>query len=312
MKIVDLDKVKGVKNLILTIGCFDGLHLGHQKVIKTVIAEAKNEKGTSAILTFNRHPRSVTKNIQISFLMAPKEKFKLLDELGINLCVLANFNQSFANLSAQTFCEEILKKRLEVKEVIVSSAFRFGKERIGDVNLLRKLGKKLNFSVKAIEPLKIKDRVVSSSMIRNLVKEAKFKEVKTFLGRDFSVLGKVIPGEKRGRVLGYPTANLKIDYTLNFPLGVHLVMVKIDEKLYNGLINFGFRPTFNRFNKFPTAEVHLFNFKRDLYHQEITIIFKKKIRDEIDFSGDKIALLKQIKKDERKAKKMLATTDGRR
>ena len=311
MEVVDLDKVKK-KNLILTIGCFDGLHPGHQKVIRTVIAEAKKKKGTSAILTFNRHPRSVTKNIQVPFLMTPEEKFRLLDEWGIDLCILANFNQTFANLSAQTFCEEILKKRLGIKEVIISSAFRCGKERIGNVNLLRKLGKILNFSVKVIEPLKIKGRVVSSSIIRNLVKEAKFKEVKTFLGRDFSLPGKVIPGEKRGRVLGYPTANLKIDKTLIFPLGVHLVMVKIDKKLYNGLINIGFRPTFNKFNKLPTVEVHLFNFTGDLYHQEITIIFKKKIRDEIDFSGDKIALLKQIKKDERKAKKMLETADGRR
>ncbi len=305
MEIVDLDKVKGIKNLILTIGCFDGLHLGHQKIIRAVIAEAKKKKGTSAILTFNRHPRSVTKNIQVPFLMASKEKFKLLAQWGIDLCVLANFNQTFANLSAQVFCEEILKKRLRTKEVIVSSAFRFGKERIGDVNLLRKLGKTLNFSVKAIMPLKIKDRIVSSSIIRNLVKEAKFKEVKTFLGRDFSLPGKVIPGEKRGRVLGYPTANLKIDKTLTFPLGVYLVMVKVDEKLYNGLTNVGFRPTFNRFNKFPTAEVHLFNFTGDLYHQEITIIFKKKIRDEINFSGDKMALSKRIKKDEARAKKIL-------
>ena len=310
MEIISLDKIKGAKNLVLTIGCFDGLHLGHQKIIREVIAEAKKKKGTSAILTFNRHPRSVTKNIRVPFLMTPKEKFNLLAQWGINLCILAEFNRSFANLSAQTFCKEILKKRLGVKEVIVSSAFRFGKERIGDVNLLRKLGKKINFSVKAIKPLEIKDKVVSSSIIRNFVKEAKFKEVKTFLGRDFSVLGKVIPGEKRGRVLGYPTANLKIDYALNLPLGVHLVMVKIDEKLYNGLANFGFRPTFNAFNKFPTVEVHLFNFSEDLYHQEITLIFKKKIRDEIDFSGDKIALSKQIKKDEAKAKKILTRKES--
>ncbi len=305
MKIVDLDKVRGIKNLILTIGCFDGLHTGHQKVIRAVIAEAKKEQGTSAILTFNRHPRSVTKNIQVPFLMTQEEKFKLLARCGIDLCILANFNRTFANLSAQTFCEEILKKKLRVKEVIVSSAFRFGKERIGNLNLLRKLGKKLNFSVKAIIPLKIKDMVVSSSIIRNLVKEAKFKEVKTFLGYNFSLLGKVISGEKRGRILGYPTANLRIDDTLNIPLGVHLVIVKIDEKLYNGLTNVGFRPTFNAFNKFPMVEVHLFNFTGDLYHQEITIIFKKKIRDEINFSGDKMALSKRIKKDEARAKKIL-------
>ncbi len=304
-----MDKVKEIKNLILTIGYFDGLHRGHQKVIRAVIAEAKKEQGTSAILTFNRHPRSVTKNIQVPFLMTPGEKFKLLARWGIDLCILANFNRTFANLSAQAFCEEILKKKLAVKEVIVSSAFRFGKERIGNLNLLRKLGKTLNFSVKVIVPLKIKDRVVSSSIIRNLVKEAKFNEVKTFLGRDFSLLGKVISGEKRGRILGYPTANLRIDNSLNFPLGVHLVMVKIDKKLYNGLANIGFRPTFNRFNKFPTVEVHLFNFSGDLYHREITIIFKKKIRDEIDFSENKSLLLEQIKKDEKKAKKILTTTD---
>jgi len=303
MKIISLDKAKRIKNLILTIGSFDGLHRGHQKVIREVISEAKKEEGTSAILTFNRHPRSVTKNIQVPFLMAPKEKFELLARWGIDLCILANFNQTFANLSAEAFCKEILKNKLGVKEVIVSSAFRFGKNKIGAVNVLRKLGKELNFSVKAIKPLKIKDKIVSSTLIRNLIKEAKFKEVKTFLGRDFSVRGKVVPGEKRGRVLGYPTANLKIDYTPNLSLGVYAVMVKIDEKLYNGLINFGFRPTFNTFNKFPTVEVHLFNFKRDLYHQEITIIFKKKIRDEIDFSGDKSLLLEQIKKDEKKAKK---------
>ncbi len=242
-----MDKVKGAKNLILTIGSFDGLHRGHQKVIRAVISEAKRQKGTSAILTFNRHPRAVTEKIRVSFLISQEEKFRLLEKWGIDLCLVANFNQTFANLSAKAFCKEILKNKLGVKEIIVSSAFRFGKNKIGAVNVLRKLGKELNFSVKAIKPLKIKDKIVSSTLIRNLVKEAKFKEAKIFLGRDFSVCGKVVPGEKRGRVLGYPTANLSIDSTLNLPLGVHLVMVKIGKKFYNGLTNVGFCPTFSKF-----------------------------------------------------------------
>ena len=308
MKVVSLAEVKKTKNLILTIGCFDGLHRGHQKIIRVVVSEAKKKGEMSAVLTFNRHPRSLTKNIQIPFLITPKEKFKLLDEWGHDLCILANFNQSFANLSAQAFCEEILKKRLGIREVVTSSSFRFGKDRTGDIELL----KKQDISVKVIKPLKVKDEVVSSTLIRNLIKQAKLKEAVIFLGRDFSVLGKVIPGEKRGRVLGYPTANLKVVYPLNLPGGVYAVRAEVNGKEYNGLSNIGFRPTFNGSAEHPTMEVHLFNFAGDLYNQKIRIVFKKKIRNEIDFSKNKSLLLKQIRKDKEKAKKILATADTRR
>lgn len=312
MEVISLDKVKGVKNLILTIGSFDGLHLGHQKVIRTVVSEAKKRGGISAVLTFNRHPRSVIEKIKIPFLISPEEKFKLLDKWSVDLCIIANFNQKFIQLSPERLCEEILKKRLAIKEIIASSAFRFGKKRIGDVQLLKEIGKRCDFSVKVIRPLKIKNVIVSSSLIRNLVKEARLKEVSTYLGRDFSVLGKVIPGERRGRILGYPTANLKVDYFLNLPYGVYAIKAKINKKEYDGLSNIGLRPTFSSYRKFPTIEVYLFDFDGDLYNKMIKVIFKQKIRNEIDFSKNKLLLLKQIKKDEKKAKKILATTEGRR
>ena len=300
-----MDKIKKTKNLVLAIGCFDGLHLGHQKIIRVVVSEAKKKGGTSAVLTFNRHPRSVIEKIEVPFLISPEEKFKLLDEWGIDLAIIANFNQRFANLSAKAFCEKILKKRLAVKEIVVSSDFRFGKDRDGDVQLLKNMGKKCDFSVRTIRPLKIKNAIVSSSFIRNLIKEAKLKEAAIYLGRDFSLDGVVIPGEKRGRILGYPTANLKVNYSLNLPCGVYAIRAKADERECNGLSNIGLRPTFNADSKSPTIEVHLFDFEGDLYDKRVKIIFKQKIRDEIDFSENSSLLLKQIKKDEKRAKKML-------
>ncbi len=312
MEVVSLDKVKGVENLILAIGSFDGLHLGHQKIIRTVILQAKRYRGISAVLTFNRHPRSVIEKIEVPFLISPEEKFKLLDKWGIGLCILVDFNQKFAQLPPARFCEEVLKKKLAIKEIVVSSDFRFGKDRDGDVQLLKNMAKKCDFSVKTIRPLKIKNRIVSSSLIRNLIKEAKLKQAATYLGRNFSLDGVVIPGERRGRILGYPTANLKVNYPLNLPCGVYAIKAKANEREYNGLSNIGLRPTFNTGSKFPTIEVHLFDFEGDLYDKRVQVSFKQKIRNEIDFSKNELLLLKQIKKDEEKARKILGTADTRR
>ncbi len=303
MKTFFLNELKrDFKNSSLTIGNFDGLHLGHQRIIEVVKNEAERMKGESLLLTFSPSAAQFFKKKGWFPLLSLKEKERILESLGIDFCILAEFNSSFANLSPAFFLNEIVKKKLGAKVVVVGSDFRFGKERKGNIDLLRKEEKKYGFEVRTVKPTKVKGEIVSSSLIRKYISEARLDKASMLLGRPYSLIGSVVRGEKIGREIQFPTANLNLDYLDYIPLppGVYVVKGMVEDRVYSGLANIGFCPTFQKSQK--RVEVHLFDFKGDLYGSKMEVFFFKRLRPEIRFKN-KEELRKQIEKDVEQAKK---------
>ncbi len=300
MKTFFLNELKrDFKNSSLTIGNFDGLHLGHRRIIEVVKNEAERMKGESLLLTFSPSAAQFFKKKGWFPLLSLKEKERILESLGIDFCILCEFNSSFANLSPAFFVNRIVKKRLRAKVVVVGSDFRFGKERKGDINLLRKEEKKYGFEVRTVKPTKVKGEIVSSSLIRKYISEARLDKASMLLGRPYSLIGSVVRGERIGREIQFPTANLNLDY-IPLPPGVYVVKGMVKDRVYSGLANIGFCPTFQKSQK--RVEVHLFDFKGDLYGSNIKVSFFKRLRPEIRFKN-KEELRRQIEKDVRQAKK---------
>ncbi|MCX5716668.1 MAG: riboflavin biosynthesis protein RibF [Candidatus Omnitrophica bacterium] len=267
---------------VVAIGIFDGVHLGHKKILKAVKKEAGAKKGTSVVLTFNPHPKKV-----LDLIVA---------------CVL-DFNTAFAAHKAQDFVKDILVKRLGVDTVIIGSDFRFGRNKTGDIKLLKALGGKYGFSVKGIPFFKAGNAAVSSTRIRSAVIKGRFKEAQKLLGRPVSILGTVVKGSGRGKFLGCPTANIKAHHEAIPPKGIYAVYVMYKGKKHKGVLNIGLRPTFEeRAN--PVIEAHIFGFSGDIYGKDIEVVFIKKLRREKRFSK-KEELIKQIKIDERNANMLL-------
>ena len=318
---------KKFKNPIVTIGTFDGVHLGHQKIIRKVISEAKRLKGTSIVVTFNKRPLGVFSRNKCSDLLMPlPDKIKKIKEMGVKVLIIIKFNKRIAKISAHTFIKNILYEKLRVNELIIGSKFRFGKDRIGDVELLKKMAKKYGFSLKIINEKKYNNTLVSSTRIRHLIKEGSLILATRFLGHPYTIAGYVNQGDRRGKFLGFPTANVKYDTKILVPRGVWVVYLEIENRKYKGICNVGIRPTFQKFENCPAVqepfnrttsmistdlkyknmmEVHIFNFNRNIYKKYIKITFVKKIRDEKVFSNTN-ELIRQIKKDINMAQKILS------
>ncbi len=293
--------------IVATIGIFDGVHLGHQYLIKQVIKRARRLKAQSAVFTFTPHPLAVLNPLKTPpLLIFLKHRLRLISSLGINLCVVLKFNRALASMSAEEFVKKILVNRFRVKELIIGENFCFGKDKCGDINLLKQLGKKYNFRVEKIKIIKEKRQFISSTKIRTLISRGKLKLASKFLGRPVSILGTVIRGFSRGRRLGFPTANIDPHHEVLPPFGVYAVKVKIDKGWHQGVLNIGCRPTFFKKGQ-PSIEVYLFDFKKNIYGKDIEMIFLKKIRAEKKFRNSQ-ALVKQIEKDRQKAKEYFYST----
>ncbi|MBU4141047.1 MAG: bifunctional riboflavin kinase/FAD synthetase [Candidatus Omnitrophica bacterium] len=305
--------IRGIKNLkqqfkksVLTIGIFDGVHLAHQKIIKKVVRQAKALKGTSMVATFHPHPlRTLSSSAATPMISSLEHRIDLINRLNVDVCLLLDFNKEFSRMCAEDFIKDILVDAVGINCLILGKGFRFGKERKGTFALLKKLSKTYGFNVRRIEPVKINGEIISSSKIRALIQKGKIKEANKFLGRAFSIFGKVKKGNARGRVLGYPTANITPLQEIVPLAGVYAVKVLTDNKIFPGVLNIGCRPTFTR--KLPcahTIETHIFNFHNKIYGKRLEVFFIQRIRPEKKFATHK-ALLAQIKKDEVKAKKIL-------
>ena len=303
MQIINgLDKVKRrFKKPVVTVGTFDGIHIGHQKIITRVVRRAGQIGGTSMVLTFDLHPlRVISPRGSPLLLTSIDHKMRLLDKLGIKKCLLIKFKRDFFTLSAEEFVEKILIKKLGVSEIYLGDNCCFGKDRTGNIKLIRTLARKYFFRLHRVGLTKIGSRVVSSSLIRSLLEHGKLDQAAKFLGRPFSILGQVTRGSKRGRLIGYPTANLKPYHEVIPPGGVYAVKVRLGRRLYNAILNIGTRPTFefiDEENIEPIIEVHIFDFSSSLYGRELEVIFTRKIRNEHRFSG-KEELIGQIRLDE--------------
>ena len=299
MKIFKIKSTSSFKysNINLAIGNFDGVHIGHQKLIKKLVSKCKKEKTKSAILSFSPHPRQYfTKNYKDFNIIDEIEKIKIIKELGIDFYISFLFDYNLASLSAEKFIKDILFKKLKIKNITVGYDFKFGKDRKGNIDLLNKFKIKYGFDVSVIKPVinKINSLAYSSSIIRKNIREGNFESVSLMLGRNWSINGKVIAGNKRAGKINFPTANISPPNLIHPKRGVYAIKAKYDDIFYNGIANFGIRPTID--GEKLLLEAHLFKFNQDIYGKDLTVEFIAFIRDEKKFNDFK-SLTKQIQKD---------------
>ena len=292
---------------ILTIGTFDGVHLGHKKIIKKLVESAKRRKLRSCILTFFPHPRNfLSKSNELKMINTIKEKKEILNELGVDELIIQEFNNEFSNLSANEFIKHLLKF-CEIKEIIVGFNHKFGKDREAGIDELKVYGKKYGFDVCEIDAFDINQINISSTKIRNAIGAGEVELCNEYLGYNFSIDGNIVKGKSIGKKIGFPTANIKVEenYKILPKNGVYFVSCKIRNIQKFGMMNIGFNPTFG--NKKLTIEVNIFDFNQDVYGENIRIEFIKFIRNEIKFQNID-ELIKQIKIDRETCKSYMNST----
>ena len=307
MKVVqDIQNYNSDTKSILTIGTFDGVHVGHQKIIKALVEEARNKKLLANVLTFFPHPRMVLqKDAQIKLIDTLAEKETFLRKLGVDTLIIHPFSKEFSRLSALEFTRDILVNQLKIAELFIGYDHRFGKNREATVADLTSFGKIYDFKVNIIPAQDVSAITVSSTKIRTAISDGDFTKVVDFLGRFFQLSGTVSKGQSLGRTINFPTANLLIDsqHKIIPPKGVYLVSIFHKQNQYYGMMNIGTRPTLNGDKQ--TIEVHIFEFDENIYDSTLTINLIEKIRDEQKFESLD-ALKKQLIKDKEICKRTLS------
>ncbi len=289
---------------LLTIGVFDGVHAGHRYLLEKLQRRAAEKNLLSGVVTFNPHPQSVLHpHSQLLWLNNLEDRVRAFQELGVKIVAVLTFTPKVAQLSAQDFMS-LLKKHLKMQGIVVGPDFALGRSQEGNINLLRTLGHELNFSVEVIPPFTIDGEVVSSTLIRQALAQGDMRRVERLMGRYFYLRGKVITSDKRGRVLGFPTANLDIRPQQALPgNGIYATITQVNGKRFPSATNIGIRPTFGKGEK--TVETHLLNYKGDLYDKDMKVEFVQKLRDEQHFPSPE-ELKIQIGKDVREVEAILA------
>jgi riboflavin kinase/FMN adenylyltransferase len=300
--IYDLKDLQGpLKNPVLTIGNFDGVHKGHIALFEKVKERARAIGGQSAVMTFEPHPVKIMKPTDGPALITPiSQKLNLIWAAGIDVILCMPFDHAFASISAQDFIQKILLEKIGIKEVVVGYDYTFGNQRKGNIVLLREMGAKLGYKVHVMGALRVDDTLVSSTSIRELVKEGNLREAQKLLGRNYQICGTVIKGKNRGgRLLGFPTANLDLVDELVPRSGVYAVTVIIDDREYLGVTNIGYNPTFH--DTALTVETHLLDFAENIVGKTMRVNFLERLRDEKTFKNIK-ELADQIAQDIQQAK----------
>jgi len=288
---------------VVTLGNFDGVHLGHQEILSRVRKRAEEMEGTSLVYTFHPHPFSVlTQGRQFLTITSLEEKLKLIEECGIDYVICEPFTIEFSNITAHRFVEDILFRRIGVKEIFVGEDYSFGSKRQGNVFYLMKMGKVLNFRVTIIEAIPVGNIIVKSSKIREFIQLGEISVANRLLGRNYSLTGRVIKGKGRGVQLGFPTANIKPYKSLHPGVGVYAVWVNLGDQRFPGAMNIGYNPTFH--DRELSLEVHILNFNDSIYEQDLRISFVARIREEKAFSSPK-ELIAQMQKDVSEALRIL-------
>jgi riboflavin kinase/FMN adenylyltransferase len=291
-------------NPSVTIGNFDGVHLGHREIFRRVKKTASELGGVSVVITFTPHPLKVLAPQKNFKLITPySEKEALIEASGVDYLITIPFSKEFAAISAETFVRNVLVKRIGMKKLIIGYDYAFGRNREGDVSLLRRLGRELGFSVEMIEQIGNGETIFSSSAVRSLIENGEVKKVVPLLGRFFSVRGRVVHGLNRGRQIGFPTANIDTDEELLPKEGVYAVKVEFGGRIFDGACNIGSNPTFK--GKRLTVEVNIFDFDGDLYDKELKVHFVERVRDVREFS-DVAALKHAIARDVAFCRKILS------
>ncbi len=307
--VLGLDRVeKRHKGGILALGTFDGVHLGHQKVIESLKRRAKRLKKRSIVLTFDIHPLKTIDPAKSPPLLTPREeKIDLIRNLEVDILILANFDRGFASLSPEKFIKDILVARLGIEEVFVGKDFTFGRGAKGNIAFLKKKSREYGFRVKVIPPVKMGRRVISSTAIRELIRRGKVSKASRLLGYPYTLYGRVVHGESRGKELGYPTANIRPHYEIIPSDGVYVGRIRVEGKDWDGLLNIGTQPTFHKGlarEQKRVIEAYILDFNQRIYGQDIKVSFLEKIRDETAFKSPQ-ALKAQIKRDIAQARKIL-------
>lgn len=293
------------KESILTIGTFDGVHIGHNKILTKLVEESKKNNLSSLIMTFFPHPRMVLqKSQEIKMIDTIDEKIHLFEKTGVDNLIIQPFDENFSKIRAKEFVEEILVKKLKIKHIIIGYDHRFGKDREASVEDLKKFGLNYMFTVEEIAAQEIHSIAISSTKIRNAILKGEIKKCNEYLGRNFMLTGEVVHGDGLGKKINFPTANIEIPETYKIipKNGVYLVKAIINSEIYFGMMNIGVRPTIGGKNK--SLEIHFFNFKDNIYNKTISVEIICKIRDEEEFSSiDELKI--QLKKDEQFCLKLI-------
>jgi len=280
--ISDLQALTGP--IILVGGTFDGVHLGHQALIKRAQEEARAVDGKVVVMTFDRHPASLLRPaLAPTLLTTTEQKLELLQKLGVDAILLLTFDETLAAISAVDFITQLTEALPKLHAICVGASWSFGKGGEGNIDLLKKLGEKFHFSVLALKPVEVDGSAISSTRIRKAIACGKLDEAASCLGRRYSLTGRVVEGNKKARELGFPTANLSLPCMQLPPDGVYVVVVTVGGKKYQGAANIGHCPTLHDFPFPKTVEVHLFNFEGDLYGQELAMTPIAYLRPEIKF-----------------------------
>jgi len=288
---------------VLTLGNFDGVHLGHQAIFKKVVERAREISGTSVAFTFEPHPLKVlSPDRSPQLLNTFHGKLRLFEAAGIEVVICANFTRVFADQHPEDFAREVLHKQIGVKEVYVGYDYAFGKGREGSIESLKRMGQTHGFKVGVIEPVQVDGVVVSSSTIRDLITSGRVEEGARLLGRHYTIEGEVVHGSHRGHTLGFPTANIKSNNELIPAFGVYAVLARVQGRTLKGVASIGIRPTFD--GGPVSMEVFLFEFGEDLYGKEMEVAFVKRLRGEEKFP-DVEALVHQIQEDVQNAREAL-------
>ncbi|PWN06578.1 bifunctional riboflavin kinase/FAD synthetase [Rhodohalobacter mucosus] len=306
-KIVYLNDVQKDPNTVLTVGTFDGVHAGHKVLINTVLQKAEKRGARSVIVTFDPHPRDIINpgSAGIKLLSTLKERSELLSDLGVDEMVVIPFDRDFSLLTSEEFVRDIIWEKIGVSEFVIGYDHQFGRNREGTIETVRRLGKELGFNAHVVSRQEVGDKTVSSSAIRKAIQEeGNMRLAASFLERNYILNGRVVHGDKRGKEIGFPTANILPEHPRKIipRKGVYAVWVRVGGIHYGGMMNIGVRPTFD--GEKETLEVHIFDFDREMYGMEVQIQFVDRVRDERSFDGVE-ELIGQLERDQNRIRNLL-------
>ena len=292
---------------VLTLGNFDGVHLGHQALIRRVIAEARAQEAQSALLTFDPHPQAVLGNREVPVLTVLAQRLRLFEHLGLDLVGVIPFTLELARKSPEAFVAEYLLANFSIKRLIIGYDFAFGQNRSGTAKILEQLSREHGFAFEVFPAVTQEGEVVGSTRIRGAVQRGEFDLAERLLGRPYSVLGTVVGGRRKGRELGFPTLNLVPGFPLPLGFGVYACRVVVGERVFDAVGNYGIKPTVGA--EEPVLEAHLFDFAEDIYGHTVEIIPLKRLREEKKFASLEELKL-QIARDSQAAREFLAKEGG--
>ncbi len=296
---------KASAGCVVTVGVFDGVHKGHRKIITSVLGQAKKMGLKSTVVTFGYHPsHCFSPKEKIPAITSLEHKLQFIKELGIDTCYVLNFDKRFSMISAEDFVRKILIKKIGMRYLYVGEDFVFGRGGRGDTGLLKRLSEKLDFSLCVMRHLKIHNRIVSSTLIRSLIKTGNIELAEIFLGRRVSFLGKVIKGEGRGKRLGFPTANIHPQNEVIVPDGIYATIASFAKKPFNSVTYIGRKPTFHKRSAPRNIEVFFLSLNKNIYGAKVEVRIIKKIRDDKKFRTPD-ELIVQMKRDTVKAEAIL-------